>query len=95
MSLTIKVVITGALGALGIMYIMAKPPVSEIRSYQKQAMPKPYSFGNRRSGGGYRSNSSDNTAADSDAISLTGKSGRYSEHTIGKPMNMSEKKSTD
>ena len=79
--LTIKVVITGILGALGIMYIMAKPPVSEIRSYQKQAMPKPYSFGNSRGGGrgGYKSSSSNSSAADSDAISLTGKTGRYNE----------------
>ena len=86
MPLTIKVIITGILGALGIMYIMAKPPVSEIRNYQKRAMPKPYSFGNSRESA-YKSSSSSNSAADSDAISITGKAGRFNEHLTGKPMN--------
>jgi len=80
-SLTIKVVIVGILGALGIMYIMAKPPVSEVRSYQKQAMQKP-SYG-KSSSSSLKSGSDSNTA-DSDAISITGKAGRFNEHRIGK-----------
>jgi hypothetical protein len=90
-SLTVKVVITGILGALGIMYIMAKPPVSEVRSYQKQEMAKPFSFGSSRSSKVYKSDAS-SSAADSDAVSLMGKTGRYSEHTIGKPMPQPKKK---
>ena len=89
-SLTIKIVITVILGVLGIMYIMAKPPVSEVRSYQKQAMPK--HFFSKGSSSRYKSDSSNDSASDSDAISLTGKTGRYSEHTIGKPMDIPEKK---
>ena len=85
-SLTIKLIITAVLGALGVMYIMEKPPTAEIRSYQKEKMAKPYrssSSSSSRSTSSF-STSGSNTDADSDAISLTGKSGRYSEHSIGK-----------
>ena len=78
-SITIKLIITAILGALSISYIMYKPPVSQISSYKKQPMPKPYSYNKS-------SNSSDNSSEsskDSDAISLMGKNGRYDEAVIG------------
>ena len=78
-SLTNKLIITVILGILGITYILYKPPKSQITSYQKQSMPKPY----------YTKESSDNNtssenAGDSDAVSLMGKKGSYEETTIGK-----------
>ena len=80
-SLTIKLIITCILGVLGIIYIMAKPPVGEISVYKKEPMAKPYSFSKNA-----KNSKSSNTGAagDSDAISLTGKAGKYDESRIGK-----------
>ncbi len=78
-SLTAKLIVTAVLGALGITYIMYKPPVAEINSYQKQKMAKPYKYSRNKT-----SSSSSEAASDSDAISLTGKTGGYDQHVIGK-----------
>jgi len=75
-----KLIITAILGALGITYIMYKPPVAEINSYQKQSMAKPYKYKKNKSS----FSSSEKNDADSDAISLTGKKGGYDQHVIGK-----------
>jgi len=80
-SLTIKLVVTAVLGALGITYIMYKPPVAEINSYQKQSMPKPYKYKKNKSS---FTSSENGNGGDSDAISLTGKKGGYDQHVIGK-----------
>jgi hypothetical protein len=80
-SITIKLIITAILGGLGITYIMYKPPVSEVSSYQKQRdnVPKPYRYKKDKN-----SFSSSAKESDSDAISLTGKKGSFGEHRIGK-----------
>lgn len=78
LSITIKLVITMLLAIMGIMYILEKSPVSEIRNYEKTEMPRP-SY--RSSGDSYSSNSA---KRDSDEVSLTGKSGSYDEVRIGK-----------
>jgi len=77
-SLAIKLVVTSILGILGISYILYKPPVAEINSYQKQSMSKPRYKKSQSSFSSSESNS------DSDAISLTGKKGGYDQHVIGK-----------
>ena len=81
-NLTVKLIITAILGALGISYIMYKPPVSQVSSYQKQSMPKPYRY--KKDSSSKSSSSSSVSEADSDAISLTGKKGSYDSHRIGK-----------
>ena len=85
-SLIVKLIIMGLLGALGIAYIMKKPPTGEVRGYQKQSMAKPFlsrskdsSSSSNNNGSGYSSNS-----GDSDAISLTGSKGSYDSHRVGK-----------
>ena len=80
-SITIKLIITAILGGLGITYILYKPPVSEVSSYQKQRdnVPKPYRYKKNKS-----SSSSSVRESESDAISLTGKKGSFGEHRIGK-----------
>lgn len=78
-SLTIKLIITAILGALGIMYILEKPPTSEINSYQKQGSPKYYRDKNNDNSSLFSSENSN----DNDAISLTGKKGGYDQHVIG------------
>lgn len=78
-SLTIKLIITSILSAMGIAYILYKPPTAEINSYQKQSMPKPY-YKKESS----NSSSSSEKSGNGDAISLTGKKGSYNEHRIGK-----------
>jgi len=67
------------LGILGIIYILANPPTAEINNYQKQSTPKPYLNKNNHDNG----SAAAKNAASSDAISLTGKKGRYDEHLIG------------
>lgn len=79
-SIIIKLVITAILGSMGIAYILYKPPVSEINSYQKKSMPKPYRFKSDSDSNSYSSESE----ADDDAISLTGSKGGYDAHLIGK-----------
>lgn len=80
-SIIIKLVITALLGSMGIAYILKKPPTSEIKSYQKQAMPKPYRSGKNSNDNGIYSSGSD---SDSDAISLTGSKGSFDQHKVGK-----------
>ena len=78
LSITIKLIITMILAIAGILYILEKSPVSEISNYEKTEMPKP---AYRSSSGSYSSRASEK---DSDAVSLTGESGRYDEVRIGK-----------
>ncbi len=81
--LILKISVTLVLAVIGIMYIMEKSPRSEVKDYQKQAMPKPsYS----RSSGGFFSDLSESARGDyevNDDVSLTGKSGQYDEVRIG------------
>ena len=78
-SIAIKLIITAILGALSITYILYKPPTSEITSYKKQSMPKPYSYSKDNDSSSFSAES----AADDDAISLTGKKGSYDQQIIG------------
>lgn len=75
---SIKLAILAILAALGIFYILEKPPVDGVNNYQKQSMPKPFI---QSRGSDYSSRKS--TDSDSDAVSLTGKSGSYDEARIG------------
>ena len=81
-ALTIKVVITLALAAAGISYILYTPPTSRIANYEKRSQNKPSHNVTRESA----PKNKINTEA-SDSISLTGKKGRYEEAQVGKPSN--------
>ncbi len=78
LSLTIKLVVLAILAIIGILYILEKSPISEVTHYQKREMPKTYRSPSK---GDYFSRSP--TKSDSDAVSLTGKSGAYDEVRIG------------
>ena len=78
LSLSIKIAIFTLLAVMGIVYILEKSPVDEVSNYKKEAMPKPYK---RSSNSDYFSSKS--ADSDSDAVSLTGKSGAYDEVRIG------------
>ena len=78
-ALTIKIVITLALAAAGIGYILYTPPTSQISGYQKQPLNRPSSSQRIEHPAATSSNSDEG-----DSVSLTGKKGRYEETRIGK-----------
>lgn len=79
LSISIKLAILAILSALGIFYILEKPPVDRVNNYQKQSVPKPFI---RSTNSDYSSRNS--VDSESDAVSLTGKSGSYDEARVGK-----------
>lgn len=86
-SITIKLTVLALLATLGIIYILEKPPVSEVSNYRKEESRKPYS---RTSSNFFSSQPS----ADGDAVSITGGSGAYDEVRIGGTFR-SEKESSE
>ena len=83
-SLVVKVVLFVLLGSLGIFYILKKPPTSEITTFRKSEdnMPQHY-FGKTNTFSKLLSKENKQNV-DGDAVSLTGKAGRYEESRIGK-----------
>ena len=81
-ALTIKIVITLALAAAGIGYILYTPPTAQISDYRKQPLNRP-SSNQRIEHPAARASNTD----EGDNVSLTGKKGRYDETRIGKNPN--------
>jgi hypothetical protein len=73
----LKLILAVIIGIIAIAYIIVNPPTAKINSIQKQSTHTPYRYNNANEA------SSSKDSADSDAISLTGKKGRYDEHLIG------------
>lgn len=83
-SLTIKVIIMSIIFGLGIFYILKKPPTSEVANFKKSDENMPQHFFGKNNVISRFLSSDKEQEVEGDAVSLTGKAGKYEESRIGK-----------
>ncbi len=80
----VKIIIFGALTAIGIVYVFNRSPVESMSTYEKQEMVKPNKGRSVIDDFFSPKKKPDRNAEENDDVSLTGTSGRYDEVRIGK-----------